>query len=92
MGTYVYDKGSIGRYSIADGATVTLDGVSINASGTWTTGNYAGITCAGDATITLEGTNTVKGFDEDYPGIQAAAGNTLTINGTGSLTASSRRK
>ena len=77
------------KISIADGATVILDGVSINASGTWTTGNYAGITCAGDATITLEGTNTVKGFYQNYPGIQAAAGKTLTINGTGSLTASS---
>ncbi|MBO6057989.1 MAG: hypothetical protein J6P64_07260 [Bacteroidales bacterium] len=77
------------KISIADGATVTLDGVSINASGTWTSGNYAGITCVGNATIILSGTNTVKGFDEDYPGIQAAAGKTLTINGTGSLTASS---
>ena len=77
------------KISIADGATVTLDGVSINASGSWTSGDYAGITCAGDATIILSGTNTVKGFYKDYPGIQAAAGKTLTINGTGSLTASS---
>jgi hypothetical protein len=77
------------KISIADGATVTLDGVNINGSGTWTSGNYAGITCAGDATIILSGTNTVKGFYKDYPGIQAAAGKTLTINGTGSLTASS---
>ncbi len=84
--------GTLGRnvkISIADDATVTLDGVSINASPSWTSGNYAGITCAGDATITLEGTNTVKGFNENYPGIQAAAGKTLTINGKGSLTASS---
>ena len=77
------------KISIADGATVTLDGVSINASGSWTSGDYAGITCLGDATIILSGTNTVKGFYKDYPGIQAAAGKTLTINGTGSLTASS---
>ncbi len=77
------------KISIADGATVTLDGVSINATGTWDSGNYAGITCLGDATIILSGTNTVKGFNEKYPGIQAAAGKTLTINGTGSLTASS---
>lgn len=81
--------GSNVKISIADGATVTLDGVSINAGGSWTSGNYAGITCAGNATIILSGTNTVKGFNENYPGIQAAAGKTLTINGTGSLTASS---
>ena len=77
------------KISIADGATVTLNNVSINASGSWTSGDYAGITCLGDATIILSGTNTVKGFYEDYPGIQAAAGKTLIINGTGSLTASS---
>ena len=76
------------KISIADGATVTLDGVTINGVNDL---NYewAGITCLGDATIILSGTNTVKGFDEDYPGIQAAADKTLIINGTGSLTASS---
>ena len=77
------------RISIADGATVILNGVSINATGEWTSGNYAGITCEGDATIILSGTNTVKGFYQNFPGIEAAAGKTLTINGTGSLTASS---
>lgn len=84
--------GTLGRnvkISIADGATVTLDGVSINASPSWTSGNYAGITCAGDATITLEGTNTVKGFAEKYPGIFVSSGKTLIINGTGELNASS---
>jgi hypothetical protein len=83
-----------GKYkvSIAAGATtngVTLDGVSINANGAWTSGNYAGITCLGDATIILEGTNTVKGFYNEYPGIHIAANKTLTIQGSGSLTASS---
>lgn len=77
------------KISIADGATVILNGVSINADGTWTTGNYAGITCEGDATIILSGTNTVKGFYEDYPGIYVPVGNTVTIQGSGSLTASS---
>ena len=77
------------KISIADGATVTLKDVQINESGTWTSGNYAGITCAGNATITLEGTNTVKGFYEDYPGIQVPVDKTLTIQGTGSLNASS---
>ena len=75
------------KISIADGATVTLDGVTINGTNNYDY-SWAGITCEGDATIILSGTNTVKGFYEDYPGIQAAAGKTLTINGTGSLTAS----
>ncbi len=77
------------QISIAAGATVTLDGVSINAGGTWKTGQYAGITCKGDAIIILKGTNTVKGFYLEYPGIHPAVGETLTIQGTGSLTASS---
>ena len=77
------------QISIADGATVILNGVSINAEGDWTSGNYAGITCLGDATIILSGTNTVKGFNEDYPGIYVPEGSTVTIKGSGSLTASS---
>ena len=77
------------KISIADGATVILNGVSINANGGWTSGNYAGITCAGDATIILSGTNTVKGFYENFPGIYVPVGNTVTIKGSGSLTASS---
>jgi len=76
------------KISIADRATVTLNNVTINGVND-SDYEWAGITCLGDATIILSGTNTVKGFDEDYPGIQAAAGKTLTINGTGSLTASS---
>ena len=93
----VYNEGTLTgtlansvQISIDDGATVTLDNLSINADGVWTTGNRAGITCAGNATITLVGTNTVKGFNADYPGILVPNGNTLTINGTGSLTASSQ--
>ena len=77
------------KISIADGATVILNGVSINANGGWTSGNYAGITCEGDATIILSGTNTVKGFYEDYPGIYVPENKTVTIQGSGSLTASS---
>jgi len=80
------------KISIADGATVTLDGVTINGNGEhsdWY--QYAGITCLGDATIILKDgtTNTVNGFDGGYPGIQGAASKTLTITGTGSLIASS---
>lgn len=77
------------QISIADDATVTLRNVTINADGDYKTGNYAGITCLGDATITLEGTNYVCGFNEKYPGIYVPVGNTLTIQGSGKLTASS---
>ena len=83
------------QISIADGATVTLDGVSINAEGNWNTEEWAGLTCEGDATIILKDgtTNTVKGFYEDYPGIYVPESSTLTIQGgaegTGSLEASS---
>ena len=83
------------KISIAAGASVTLDGVNINGSGTWSSGNYAGINCLGDATIILadETTNSVKGFYQYYPGIHIPNGYTLNINGetagTGSLTASS---
>ena len=48
---------------------------------------WAGITCQGNATITLEGTNNVKGYNCLYPGIQAGPFGTLTIRGSGSLTA-----
>ena len=82
------------KISVADDATVTLSGVSINANGGWTTGDYAGITCLGDATLILQGENTVKGFNAYYSGIQPAKYDgegkyTLTIQGSGSLNASS---
>ena len=76
------------KISIADGATVTLNGVTINGSNN-DSYNWAGITCEGDATIILSGANTVNGFYFDYPGIYVPVGKTLTIQGTGSLNASS---
>ena len=79
--------GSNVKISIADGASVTLKDVTINGENN-DSYKWAGITCAGDATITLEGTNTVKGFHEDYPGIHVPEGKTLTIQGEGSLNAS----
>ena len=78
------------KISIADGATVTLDGVTIEGTHSdWYP--YAGITCLGDATIILKegSTNTIRGFHSYNPGIQGAASKTLTITGTGSLSASS---
>ena len=66
--------------SIAEDATVMLYGVTISDN------SAPGITCNGDATIILEGTNTVTSGNSS--GIQAGGENTtLTISGTGSLTA-----
>ena len=82
--------GSTSTYSvtIADDATVTLDGVTINGVNN-DSYSWAGITCLGDATIILSGTNTVKGFYDEFPGIYVPQNKTLTIQGSGSLTASS---
>ena len=81
------------KVSIADGATVTLGGVTINGTNDYSY-KWAGITCLGDATIVLADgtTNSVKGFVDYHPGILPAVGKTLTIEGTGSLTASSNGK
>ena len=84
------------KISIADNATVTLDGVTINgvtdgtADASLSTVNWAGLTCEGNATIILkEGTtNTVRGFYHRCPGIFVPQGYTLTIDGTGTLNAS----
>ena len=73
------------QITVAANATVTLKDATISSL----TGDYAGITPLGDATILLVGTNTVKGGYEDYPGIFVPKDTTLTINGTGSLNASS---
>jgi hypothetical protein len=82
------------QISIAPGATVTLDGVSINGEN-YENYSWAGITCLGNATIILKdgSENTVRGFNEYYPGIYVPKNYTLTIQGgaagTGKLTASS---
>ena len=76
------------QISVDVNATITLNNVQINQNCQWTSGNYAGITCLGNATIILaEGSeNTVKGFYPYYPGIYVPSGSTLTIEGSGSLT------
>ena len=75
------------KITIADGATVKLRDVTIpgdNDDGK----PWAGITCQGNATIRLSGTNSVKGYHHYYAGIQAGpSGTTLTIEGGGKLTA-----
>lgn len=81
--------GDATHVTIADGAMVTLINVNIpgrvaNDSST----PWAGITCLGDATISLVGSNYVRGYFTYYPGVQAGpTGKTLTIKGSGSLTA-----
>lgn len=94
-GDYIAQNGDVltgtltGNYkiSIAAGASVELKDVTINGGNNSST-NWAGLTCDGNATITITGTNTVKGFYREYPAIQAGPiGKTLTINGTGTLTA-----
>ena len=65
-----------GTVTIADNANITLSDAAITG----------GIVCAGTATITLAGTNSVTGV-EKKAGIEAGgAGTTLTIKGDGSLT------
>lgn len=76
------------KISITDGATVTLDGVTINGTNDYDY-KWAGITCEGNATIILKGTNTVRGFYSNYPGVRVLKDKTLTIKGNGTLTVSS---
>lgn len=76
------------KISIADGATVILNGVTINGTNS-DDYQWAGISCEGDATIILSGTNSVTGFHQYHPGIRVLVDKTLTINGTGVLNASS---
>lgn len=80
---------NIVKISIADEATVTLDGVSINGVNSGSYYKWAGINCLGNATLILSGTNTVKGFHENFPGINVPESYTLTLQGDGSLNASS---
>ncbi|MBQ8455583.1 MAG: hypothetical protein IJ537_09655 [Bacteroidaceae bacterium] len=80
-----------GRYkiTIADGATVTLRDAEIKGEKNSSTNyRWAGITCLGDATIILEGTNTISGMHGSYPGIFVPKGSTLTIQGDGTLNVS----
>ena len=72
------------KISITDGATVTLQEVTIEG---WDDERYdwAGLTCEGDATIVLKNVNSVRGFYFIQPGISVPVGKTLTICGDGTL-------
>lgn len=81
--------GQFPKLTIADGASVTLRNAVVNPRGL--SGNlyaWPAIACEGDATIVLEGENTVKGLYGDYPAIYVPYVGSLTIKGTGALTVS----
>ena len=73
---------------IAAGAHITLCDMEIKSNPYKNAVNYSGLTCLGNATITLHGTNVVKGLGWTGAGIQVGPpGTTLTIDGTGQLDA-----
>ena len=73
------------KVAVEDGATVTLRDVENNNGTLDPSSACPGIRCIGDATIILEGNNTVNG-GYMYAGIYVPEGKTLTIRGTGTLT------
>ena len=78
------------KITIADGASITIADAYINDEGAEYNGkDFAGITCLGDATITLSGSNSISGFHTFYPAIFVPDGHTLTFQGNGSLSARS---
>lgn len=93
------------KVSVAPGATITLSNTTIEGiipDGEWDSagdhespGGYeykwAGITCEGDATIELMGTNNVKGC-KYFSGIYVPYNNTLVICGEGTLNVTGGRK
>ena len=89
--TGIYEKsGTLHRLHVADGATITLRDVNITGKYFSVDYNYGhGIVCDGDATIILEGTNTVEGSEHENAGIEITEGHTLIIQGTGTLNVSS---
>ena len=76
-----------GKYkiSIAAGATATFRNVVIPGGSGNADVSWAGVSCKGDATIVLEGTNNVTACHDDYPAIFCAG--QLTIKGGGTLNA-----
>ena len=76
------------KLSVAPDAKVILSGAQIlgEDQGIWVN-KWAGLTCLGNATIILDGENTVRSFDRDFPCIQAGPeGSKLIITGDGKLT------
>ena len=66
------------KISIAEDAMVVLGNVKINAENNLSA-YCAGISCKGNATIVLSGSNVIRGLGDYYPGIYVPIGATLTI-------------
>ena len=77
------------KLSVAPDAKVILRGAQILGEDHGQFVNqWAGLTCLGNATIILDGENTVRSFNRMYPCIQAGPeGSKLIITGDGKLTA-----
>ena len=82
----VFDGGGQGYVTVADGASVTLNGVHIDQPHNC---DHATIHCLGDATIVLaDGSNNQVNVPGGYyPAVFVPQGDTLTISGTGKLDA-----
>ena len=66
------------KITLVEDALVTLKDAVINGDDSGNEG-FAGLTCAGNATIQCRGTNIVKGFGKYHPGIYVPQGSTATI-------------
>lgn len=76
---------STSQIIIPAGYTVYLENATIQGPGTGTDNTFAALTCAGNATIILKGSNFLRPFSSYDPGIYVPKGKTLTIKGTGHL-------
>ena len=76
------------KLSVAPGAKVILSGAQILGKDQGQFVNkWAGLTCLGNATIILDGENTVRSFNRNFPCIQAGPeGSKLIVAGDGKLT------
>ena len=74
---------------VQDGATVTLHDVDITAIPDDNDHDWPAVLCQGDATIVLEGINSLKGGNALLPAIYVYPGKTLVIRGNGALAARS---
>lgn len=87
---YIPDATTLSASGITVGSTITI-GSGDTFTLSWTTIHVTsgpGIQCSGNATIILDGTNTVTSTAEKCPAILAGgSGTTLTIQGSGSVTA-----
>ncbi len=73
------------KISVAAGATVCLRDAVIDQDSEWD--GWASVNCLGDATVVLEGENTLDPKNSRYPAIYVPTNKTLTIRGSGSLAA-----